>query len=689
MSAHRHFATRMLFVVAPMIVGATIGACSGPSDTLGNPVHDPGTDADTDAGVGDDGGTVGAPFEAVGPSTYVPKVKNLMTGLAATDAEVKAVVDDPNALRGLIDQWMALPQFQGRMLDFFRNAFQQNQVVLGSLIANLGLNFQVNPAIQRQLERNIMDSFPMTVWEMVKAGQPLHTAVTTNTYMMTTAMMSLLSYADDMNVDDKGKLTNRPNARAAITGFTIDPNSTATLADSLTAGGPNFMVWHLPATFMGCTTLTPYVFNTPGSMYQALFGFLLGRAAYPPCVPSGNQQTFTSQFADTDFSDWRMVTLKPTDAGTPNTTPIFYDILKLRAASALNIHTTRIGYFGTLAFDANWGTNTSNEARVTANQTLIVATGISINGEGTIVHFPVNATDAMHATNPACAGCHGQLDPFKQYFRQSYSLTYHDQTDTTQASLPAAFDIGGATAMGQGVGDLSRTLASHPRFKLAWAQKLFFWASSTPALEDDPELVRIGDAFEKAKFDFKALAREVFSSPLLTLAASTKTTQTNGVILSIARRDQFCAALSNRMGLVDVCGMETVKPTNAQTTIAQRALLMPVDTYYRAYALPSYPTNPDLFYRDSVESVCRLVADQVVDVGMTPKYSSKSVDAAIADFVATVMGVPPGDPRSAAAVAILKDNYTMDIAAKATPTDSLKSTFTLACIAPSSIAMGL
>jgi hypothetical protein len=67
-----------------------------------------------------------------------------MTGLAATDAEVQAVAKDPNALKGLVDQWMALPEFQGRMLDFFRNAFQQNQVNLGTLFTNLGLNLQFN-----------------------------------------------------------------------------------------------------------------------------------------------------------------------------------------------------------------------------------------------------------------------------------------------------------------------------------------------------------------------------------------------------------------------------------------------------------------------------------------------------------------------------------------------------------------
>src|SRR5262249_23934048 len=159
-------------------------------------------------------------------------------------------------------------------------------------------------------------------------------------------------------------------------------------------------------------------------------------------------------------------------AGTPNTSPVFYDILKLRAANDLTLHTPRMGFFGTLAFDANWATNISNEARVTANQSLIVSIGQSIDGENVTISFPQNSTDASHATNPACTGSHSQPDPFKQYFRQSYTYTYHDQTDTTQLSQPAGFAIDGVTAQGQGVGDIAKTLSSHPRFALAWALKL-------------------------------------------------------------------------------------------------------------------------------------------------------------------------------------------------------------------------
>lgn len=682
--------------LAAAFLAAVLGGCgdSGRDSLALGP--DPQThSADPSDGGPADGGA--APFEAVGPRNYVPRVKNLMTGLAATDAEVNAVVKDPSALRGLVDEWMTLPEFRGRMLDFFRNAFQQNQVTAGALVSNLGYRtiFGGAPGQTADLERNLMDSFPLTVWELVKNGQPLNAAITTNQYMLTTAMMSFLSLADDLSYDDAGNLINRPALRNAIPGFSVDPNESATLAETLDPSSSKYMKWGFTdirgaSPGRSCATAKPAVY---GANYGVLAQFLWGTIQPDPCTPggSGPRINLPTQFAATDYTDWRMVTLHGTDATTPNTTPVFFDVLKLRAAQALTLHTQRIGFFGTLAFDTNWGTNVTNEARVTANQSLIVAIGQSINGEDTIVHFPVDATDGAHATNPACTGCHAQLDPFKQYFRQSYSLSYHDQTDATQVNAPAGFAIDGVTVNGgTGVSAIAATLASHPRFPLAWAGKLHFWATSTAALEDDPELVRIANAFNASNLDFKTLARELFTSPLITLASGTKTTLTNGVVLSIARRDQLCTSLSNRLGLPDVCGAATPVPSAAQKNIASRAALLPVDTYYRAYALPSLPTNPDLFFRDTVEGICALVANQLIDLPTgTSRYDSTKPDVAIADFVATVMNIAPSDPRSAQMVGVLEDNFTAGKAAGSNATDSLKATFTLACIAPTSVVVGL
>jgi hypothetical protein len=647
------------------------------------------TPPDLGGGPGSDGGV--APFEPVGPQTYVPKVKNLLTGLAATDAEVQAVVKDPTALRGLIDQWMALPEFQGKMLDFFRNAFQQNQVTMTTLSENVGLNTLVtafNPDYRARFERSLMDSFALTVWQLVSNGHPLTDALSTQQYMMTTAMLSVLSYVDDMNVDDLSKRTDRLSARNALTQFIFDPKSTVALADTLNPASPNYMTWAFPVTIPAtCTTPTPVTYPAKGN-YDKLFGLIFGYLPYAPCYPMGTQK-FTPQLADSDWSDWRLVTIHPTDATTPNATPSFWDLLKLRAATDITLKTPRMGFFGTLAFAANWGTNASNEARVTANQSLIVALGLSINPSTGIVKFPVTATDSAHATDPACAGCHSMLDPYKQFFRQSWTLFYHDQTDATQGALPANFNIDGVTMTGSGIGDLVKIYAAHPRFPIAWTQKLQYWANSTAADESDPEMVRIAAAFQQSGFDWKTLVRELFSSPLVTLASATQTTTENGVILSIARRDQYCAAISNRLGLADACGQATAKPSAAQTTLSTRANLLPVDGYFRAYELPALPTDPDLFFRATTESMCQLVAAQVIDAGTASRYSSMQPATAIADFVATVMNLTASDPRAAQAQQILTDHFNAARTAGASAADALKSTFTLACIAPSSVIVGL
>jgi hypothetical protein len=53
------------------------------------------------------------------------------------------------------------------------------------------------------------------------------------------------------------------------------------------------------------------------------------------------------------------------------------------------------------------------------------------------------------------------------------------------------------------------------------------------------------------------------------------------------------------------------------------------------------------------------------------------------------MALTPSDPRSSAAVDLLRAHFTQAKAQGATASDALKSTFVAACLAPSSISMGL
>src|SRR5450755_3713276 len=77
----------------------------------------------------DDGGIPSAPVIPFDPLTVpasVTKVKNLLTGLAPTQAEVDAVTADPTSLSGLVTTWMKLPQYGPKMELFFADAFQQS-----------------------------------------------------------------------------------------------------------------------------------------------------------------------------------------------------------------------------------------------------------------------------------------------------------------------------------------------------------------------------------------------------------------------------------------------------------------------------------------------------------------------------------------------------------------------------------
>jgi hypothetical protein len=102
-----------------------------------------------------------------------------------------------------------------------------------------------------------------------------------------------------------------------------------------------------------------------------------------------------------------------------------------------------------------------------------------------------------------------------------------------------------------------------------------------------------------------------------------------------------------------------------------------------------YINGADPFYRSSVEQICAYVADQVVDAGANPLYSSaspSSVTTAIASIVHGLMGLDSS--RDAQPISILTDHYSSASSGGASPTDALKSTFTVACLSPWVVAVG-
>ena len=85
-----------LALVGSLWLAGCLGRVPGPAAHPGN------LDGGAVISSGDDGGSGPplAPFAPVSPFSYVPKVKGLLTGLPATDAEVQAVVADPCGMTG-------------------------------------------------------------------------------------------------------------------------------------------------------------------------------------------------------------------------------------------------------------------------------------------------------------------------------------------------------------------------------------------------------------------------------------------------------------------------------------------------------------------------------------------------------------------------------------------------------------
>jgi hypothetical protein len=487
------------------------------------------------------------------------------------------------------------------------------------------------------------------------------------------------------------------------------------LTDTLDPTSPNYLVfgYAAPTTTTGrgpsgtnCAGDATKVSTYPGS--TNLFHVLLGvvdRDSTNNGQGSTNlgcfEHAIQPYFTPTDLSDWQMITI--TAAGTNTGTPIVsYNLPALRTATTLPSRLPRVSFFTTPSFLAIWNTNDSNQHRVTANQALLAALGEGFTNATASIPAPPSSVglDGQHAVaGSVCFICHKSLDPMRLFWQNQFD--FNDQVPSKVTSTAASFGFGDVMQNGTSLVDFGNFLgqvtdtlvAGQPvnRFALATAQHLCFFANSAACEESDPEMRRVALAFQNANYDFKTLVRELFSSPLVTAWSSTATFAADGVTISVARRDQLCAALSNRLGKPDLCEILTPTPTGVTTATNRLAGSIPSDAFSRGSQLPVTPPDPNLFYRAASELVCEAVAAKVVDgPAATNLYTSATGSAAaMTDMVTKVMGLPPSDPHYAGALKALQDHYNGAVAARSTTTASLRSTFAAACQSPSSLALGI
>jgi hypothetical protein len=639
-------------------------------------------------------------IEPVSVAASLTKVKGLLTGLPPTDAEVEAVQADPRALRGLVEKWIATPQHTAKLLAFFSNAFQQSQAVSADFSDQLGA---AQGRLDARLLANLRESFARTALQLVQEGQPFTSTLTTRRFMLTPRLMTLYAYLDAIQVNDSGGSVDLFAKANPGFSFTLTAKAGAIpLSETLAPSSSHYMVFYAPqlagTPYDAQCPQDPIVYNGGTGQPSVSAALYLVMQGTPPSfnVPIGGGKNHscrpppfpaTSQLLTVaDSRDWHMVEIVQANPGQGTSSVL--DLTNFRTGGNLLLRMPRVGFFTTPSFLAEWNTNDSNQARVTANQTLIVALGHGISPQNATLPPSIASVDQTHAPQgTACFACHQSLDPMRQFFRQQYSFYFHPQTSQAEISQPGSFGFRGVSLSGSSIFDLASQLAGHPDFAGSWVQKLCTWANSARCDESDGEFARIAALFADSNYDWKTLVLTVFSSPLVTYLAPTKTVSQGGQVFPVSRRDHLCAALSNRLGITDACGLDvnTVVPQDLKA-VQFIAGVLPSDAYSRGAEEPVLTNDPNLFFRTGMENICAVFAARLIDAGAGTRWSSASPDAALADFVHTLMGV--GARRDAAPLSILNGHMAAARAAGLSASDALKSTFVLACLSPSVTGIG-
>jgi hypothetical protein len=709
-------------------VGGSSGAGSsgqGPGSADGGS----GSSSGGATGSSSSGGTPPPPFNAVQSAAYVRKVKDLLTGLAPTAAEV-ASATDPTALATLIDGWVAAPQFQDKMIGFFRNVFQQSQFAVADFAFQLRTRpgaFELPYGIYGDtafpmMFRNMQESVARTVLYYIQNGQPLTNILTANQFMMTTGLMSLYLQVE------------MPYDIHTFT-FNFNQGTRPAIADTLNPASANYMTfgYAAPTTVFedrfaanGCqgqNIVSTYAGNA--TLYHLLLGVVdrdvVGKSS--ATTNSGcMEHAIAPYITPADQSDWRMVTLRPLNAG--ETELLSYNLPGLRgiaSGGSLGLKSPRIGFFTTPAFLAVWNTNDSNQHRVTANQTLLAALGEGYTSTNLIIpaqQVSTTGLDPAHAVSGSvCYGCHVSLDPLRQFWGNQYD--YNDVPIVAPKVTGGVLAFANVNKAGTTLTDLGNLISqitdtdpttntTVSRFAWNIAQELCYFADSAPCSTDDPVFRGIVTDFQGSSFNFKTLVRELFSSALVTAAADTKTFDDRGVVVSVARREQYCAAIANRLNLPDICNIQNPTPEgtdvkNHAFDITRLAGSISADAFSRGSQAPVTPSDPNLFYRAGVELVCENLAVKIVDAtgGLYTSTSQANIASAIEDMVSKLLAYPPADathaadPNHAPAATILQAHYASAIApvaqggGAATPTNALRSTFVAACESPTAVSIGL
>ena len=379
----------------------------------------------------------------------------------------------------------------------------------------------------------------------------------------------------------------------------------------------------------------------------------------------------------------------------------------------------RVGFYTTPAFLALWNTNDSNQHRVTANQTLLVALGAVVHqreqrsrplSTGGPRHAPrgrrhASATAATRAwircassgppSTTSTTATTSRRGVFKAAAR-TRGRGHRRRAGVRRRQRHGRDMLDARAAARTGRGDT----ADQPvkRFAIAMTQKLCFFANSAGCLESDPEFRRVARRSRTSNYDLHDAGEGAVLVAAGDQRRHTATTDQNGVTISIARRDQLCARAVEPAGhrrplRAGACRVADAAPSGDAED--RHAASPPTPSAAAARSRSRRPTRRCSTGRPA-RCCARTWRAKVVDPSSgTGVYRAPTWRRAIADMVRDDRRLPARDPHHAPAVQILTDHYTPRSRSASTGSTTARQPTRCArpsrsaCQSPTSLSFGL
>lgn len=413
-----------------------------------------------------------------------------------------------------------------------------------------------------------------------------------------------------------------------------------------------------------------------------------------------------------DYNDWRTVTL------LQGTAPVAYErsdsfmatVRAIQDGDTYTLLAPRVGFFNTPSFIFNWETNPSNQFRITTNQTLLTAIGLTFEAGDTTLP---NHAEGIHETHAKpgtdCYGCHKFMDPMRNVFAKYYHNKNMRALESHGDQNPD-FAFQGVSQNISTMDDFAAVLASHPNFAFAWASKACQYFTSVECDKKYPDLVQeLANNFSESGYKFKTLLVDLFTSSLVIYGPS----DNSNMLISINRRDHFCFAMNKRIADISAQNglLEVVDFCDSTTNYrASQVNLIPNDSYSRGGVALLQPTELDPFYIKSVEYLCDNRDWWLAGNGAEKTFDRTNVTQSLDDLTQHVIGIPTSNEHYSDVRNALQRNYDITRASPvcASPQDidinyttspacglglsqqrAMESMWRFACSAPTSIGLGL